>query len=336
MSRKEVIMYKRLSMELTTKCDNALSALRQIDNVIESINNNELNKNNKLLNKYAKYLQKTKKSLINKIEHTKQQIQQARTKRNEDYIAQYKRDSIINKTNELAKAVSKLTTAEFYVVRQMINNNLISDEQKPKQETPNLSSLAIAAKQILVDKIKQIDDFAIRELAFNQLSKNIVPYDEIIKNATSEYNTLLNKSSFAQDIANKLKFFCVDQEKIDYILSQELNINTIEAINEMVNNVINDVMLKNKTLKAIIEAIKARGFVVDMQNDFKIDHKTNIAKLIAKKPSGQIAEFEISLNGKLMYHFDNYQGQTCQNDIKPFLNDLENIYGIDIVNREVI
>ena len=91
MSRKEVIMYKRLSMELTTKCDNALSALRQIDNVIESINNNELNKNNKLLNKYAKYLQKTKKSLINKIEHTKQQIQQARTKRNEDYIAQYKR-----------------------------------------------------------------------------------------------------------------------------------------------------------------------------------------------------------------------------------------------------
>ena len=58
MSRKEVIMYKRLSMELTTKCSNALLALYQIDDVVKSINNNESSKNNKVLIKYSNYYSK--------------------------------------------------------------------------------------------------------------------------------------------------------------------------------------------------------------------------------------------------------------------------------------
>ena len=322
MSRKEVIMYKKLSMELTTKCSNALLALNQIDDVVESINNNESSKNNKVLIKYSKYLQKTKQSLVNKIEYTKEVIQKARNKRNEDYIAQYKRDKIIDRTNELVKAVSKLTGAESYVISQMVKENLIHDP--------------IPGNQFLADKINQLDDFALRELALIQLSKNISSYDEIIKNATHEYNRLLNKSNFAQDIINKLRFFCVDNEKIKKIMSQELNINSVEAIIEDVNNLINDVILKNKILKAIIDAIKARGFIIDAQTGFKIDHKTNTAKLIAKKPSGQIAEFEISLDGKLMYDFNNYKGQTCQNDIRNFLDDLQSIYDVDIVSREVI
>ena len=322
MSRKEVIMYKRLSMELTTKCSNALLALYQIDDVVKSINNNESSKNNKVLIKYSNYLQKTKKSLVNKIEYTKEVIQQARSKRNEDYIAQFKRDKIIDRVNELVKAVLKLTGAESYVISQMVKENLISD--------------AIPTNHFLIEQIKQLDDFAMRELAFKQLSDGISSYNEIIKNATNEYNRLLNKSNFAQDTFNKLRFFCVDNEKIKKILSQELNINTVETINEDVNNAINDVILKNKTLKAIIDAIKSRGFVIDMQNGFKMDRQTNTAKLIAKKSSGQTVEFEISLDGELMYHFDNYKGQTCQNDIINFLDDLKNIYDFDIVNREVI
>ena len=36
-----------------------------------------------------------------------------------------------------------------------------------------------------------------------------------------------------------------------------------------------------------------------------------------------------------MYHFEGYEGGTCSNDIEPFLQVLEDIYGIHIVKEKV-
>ena len=73
------------------------------------------------------------------------------------------------------------------------------------------------------------------------------------------------------------------------------------------------------------------------QLDFalKIDKEKNIVKLVALKASGQTAEFEIQINGKFMYHFEGYEGLACNKDITPFIEDLKNVYDINILHEEV-
>jgi len=58
--------------------------------------------------------------------------------------------------------------------------------------------------------------------------------------------------------------------------------------------------------------------------------------MIAQKASGEWAEFKIMLDGKFIYRFDGYEGQACQNDIQPFMRDLEEIYGVKIKEQQEI
>ena len=43
-----------------------------------------------------------------------------------------------------------------------------------------------------------------------------------------------------------------------------------------------------------------------------------------------------NLDGKFVYKFDGYEGQACQDDIQPFMNDLEEIYGIKVIKQTEI
>ena len=110
---------------------------------------------------------------------------------------------------------------------------------------------------------------------------------------------------------------------------------SIDEANAIANEAITDETIRKETLKVIIKAIKDRGFIVDTKKNLKIDKERNIVKLVALKASGQMAEFEIQLNGKFMYHFDEYEGHACKKDIEPFLEDLKNIYDINILHEEV-
>jgi hypothetical protein len=90
--------------------------------------------------------------------------------------------------------------------------------------------------------------------------------------------------------------------------------------------------VRKKTLKVILECIEGKGFIVDRKN-IKLQKEKNEVVMIAQKASGERAEFRIMLDGKFIYHFDGYEGQACQNDIKPFMQDLEKIYGIKVMDR---
>lgn len=39
------------------------------------------------------------------------------------------------------------------------------------------------------------------------------------------------------------------------------------------------------------------------------------------------------MDGKFEYCFDGYEGQACQKDIEPFMKDLEEVYGIKVLNQ---
>ena len=42
------------------------------------------------------------------------------------------------------------------------------------------------------------------------------------------------------------------------------------------------------------------------------------------------------LDGKFIYHFHGYEGQACQKDIEPFMQDLEEVYGIHVTKQTEI
>ena len=155
-------------------------------------------------------------------------------------------------------------------------------------------------------------------------------FEEILSKAQREYDLLINKKteSAIAEIKEALKNSGVSEEVLN-------EVKTIDEANKIANESITDEKIRKETLKVIIKAIKARGFIVDTKNNLKIDKERNVVKLVALKASGQMAEFEIQLNGKFMYHFDEYEGKECKKDIEPFLEDLKNIYDINILHEEV-
>lgn len=93
--------------------------------------------------------------------------------------------------------------------------------------------------------------------------------------------------------------------------------------------------VRQKSLKIIMQAIKARGFAVD-KNNIKIQRETNEVVMIAQKASGEKAEFRVFLDGKFIYAFHGYEGQACQKDIGSFMQDLEEVYGVHITKTQEI
>ena len=99
-----------------------------------------------------------------------------------------------------------------------------------------------------------------------------------------------------------------------------------------------DAIIKEKkrkeSLKIILKAIKSQGFIVNPIED--VVRQGDQVVLRAHKAGGQVAKFTVNLSGKFIYDFGGYEGQACQNDIEPFLKDLEEVYGVVLVNRHEI
>ena len=109
----------------------------------------------------------------------------------------------------------------------------------------------------------------------------------------------------------------------------------IAAMQEAATTEIVGEKVRQKSLKIIMQAIKARGFVVD-KNNIKIKRDTNEVVLVALKASGEKAEFRVFLDGKFIYDFRGYEGQACQKDIEPFMHDLEEVYGVKVTSQQTI
>ena len=96
-----------------------------------------------------------------------------------------------------------------------------------------------------------------------------------------------------------------------------------------------DERLRRSAIAAIVRSLTSRGFLVDRSNIRHI-RETDTVKLVASKPGGQTAEFSIDLQGRFMYHFQGYEWSACEKDIGPLERDLEEVYGIRMVDRVTV
>lgn len=332
MSHKVTISYEGLTIQIQAECDNAIHSLCKIDRVLEKIHNTANKLETSKVKEYERYLLKSKTLIKKKIEDFKKTLDQYRhLKKIGDFSVQNEYNEVRNRltkqSSELAHIVSELTGSKLAVIDQMINDGLINAGQSLLEKSRGVINIDAD----LLNKINTIDDISLRELAYRELlNGENESFNTILRKAKSKYDILLEKK------VNQVVNECKSELQTRGISSNIIeNINSIDEATQITNQAIVDEKVRKDTLKIIIKSIRDRGFIVDTKKNLKIDRKNNIVKLVALKASGQKAEFDIQLSGKFMYHFDGYEGQACNKDITPFMDDLKNIYDINVLHEEV-
>lgn len=122
----------------------------------------------------------------------------------------------------------------------------------------------------------------------------------------------------------------VEPREIEQALSGDKDIATL---NQCANQAIVSEELRKKAIKKIRKCVQQRGFMVDKGN---IRKNGDTVTMIAHKIGGETATFTINIDGSFIYDFQGYEDQACQKDIEPFVKDLEEVYGVDLMDRKEI
>jgi len=352
MSHQVTVDFEGLSTQIQIQCETAAHSLCKIDKTLENVRKNASRIQTQKLKEYEEYLLNSKDTIQKQIDLFTAKLEEykalkiQRIDSDVRYASGAQNVSMVNKWNELnttlktegqnlARLVADLTGAKLAVIDQLVNEGLLEEITNVSQELQNQINGVKTFDQSLLGQINAIDDVSLRELAYQQLVKGNVDFNSIMSNAQQEYDKILGRSSFVEDIKEEMKASGVSQEEIQEITSKPITAQTVNEMAANANTAIADEKIRKETLKVIIKSIKDRGFVVDTKKNLKIERQRNVVKLVAVKPDGKTAEFEISLNGKFMYRFEGYEGQACNKDINPFIEDLKNVYDINILHEEV-
>jgi len=337
MSHQVTVNYEGMSIQIQAQCDTAVHSLCKIDKTLENIHKTASKLESSKVKEYEKYLMDSKELIKDKIEKFKGTLEKYKALKQvtggDSVMAEYEqvRVQLQRQASELSSVVNELTGSKLEVINQMINDGLLDLGTATSQNLLNKINGVVSVPQEIINKINSIEDISLRELAYREvLNDNNLNYESALANAKIKYDELLGKrtTKVIEEYKEELKNNGVSSEALD-------NVRTIEEATAITNEAITDEKIRKETLKVIIKAIKERGFIVDTKKNLKIDKEKNIVKLVALKASGQTAEFEIQLNGKFMYHFEGYEGLACNKDITPFIEDLRNVYDINILHEEV-
>lgn len=337
MSHQVTVNYEGMSIQIQAQCDTAVHSLCKIDKTLESIHKTASKLESLKVKEYEKYLIDSKEFIKNKIKNFKGTLEKYKELKQvtggDSVRTEYEqvRVQLQKQALELSNVVNELTGAKLEVINQMINDELVGFAATTTQNFLNKINGVVSVSQEIIDKINSIEDVSLRELAYREvLNDNSLNYESALINAQKKYDELLEKrtAKVIEEYKEELKNNGISSEVLN-------NVRTIEEATKVTNESITDEKIRRETLKVIIKAIKERGFIVDTKKNLKIDKEKNIVKLVALKASGQVAEFEIQLNGRFMYHFEGYEGLACNKDITPFIEDLKNVYDINILHEEV-
>ena len=349
MSHKVTVDFEGLTIQIQSQCETAAHSLCKIDKVLGRIHETASKLETSKVKEYEAYLLKSKdqiQKLINEF-NASLEYYKALKKQSFDMDVRYggadskalaEKYKQLNTTlrvqgENLVRTVNELTGSKLEVIDQMINEGLLNAGQESAQNLLNKMNGVLNISKSVIEKINQIEDVSLRELAYREMVNEAnagLGFDELVSKAQAEYDILVGKKTrqVIEECKAELKANGVAPEVVE-------KAKTVDEANAMMNAAITDEKVRKETLKVIIKAIKERGFIVDTKKNLKIDKEKNIVKLVALKASGQTAEFEIQLNGKFMYHFEGYEGLACNKDITPFIEDLKNVYDINILHEEV-
>jgi hypothetical protein len=327
----------------------ASSQLCKLDKMLDALERGSTRLLSSQTEALRKEISKTKQELQNKIDSViskaRRNASRGQVVVDSDFMGEHsKAYGVINEAKELEIMVARLSDTKLVemesLLNQLMNGQLASHQEK-------LKNLALGKVQInhdVQERINAIGDEVIRqyvylawvnnpEAGFDSLYAVAIQMKETADN--QQYASVENKK--IEEIKSELRDEKIDEKTIERIVGQNYGSarERIRKAQENANAEIISEKVRRESVKIIVQAIKKRGFMVDGKS-IRIDRDNNQVNIVAQKPSGAKAEFKVYMDGKFEYRFDGYEGQTCQKDIQPFMDDLEEVYGIKVVKQTEI
>ena len=339
MSHQVQIDYQAIAVQCNCVCEVAEKQLKELDEMIEKLESAStqlLNDETELL---KKQIQKERDELFEKIENVRECANENALKGkcsvDSDSLEYHQREEAINAARALQNTVNILASDKIIAfdetLRTLLGDKLQEDYRKLLERSNGVVTIS-GQIQSLVDSIP---DVALRQFVYLAYIKDNSLSGEALISAGKELMGKTYESRVEEERAKiraELESARVEKTVIEKVVDGGKSISemresaTAEIVGEKV---------RQKSLKIIMDAIKQRGFIVDKKN-IKINRESNEVVMVALKASGEKAEFRVFLDGKFIYDFRGYEGQACQNDIEPFMKDLEEIYGVHVTKTQEI
>lgn len=185
-------------------------------------------------------------------------------------------------------------------------------------------------KQQLISELNHIKDQSEAKAEKKRQSIKDQSQQEATKKMVEELAKDIQRENLPEKQSAELK-----SQLQNAISDPNLSFSILQSLVQDTDKALVDESIRKEMVKAVYASLKQAGFSVLTPKLVKNDDD-DVVVIQAHRPSGNQAKFKIELDGKMRYEFDNYRGQTCQEDMKQVLPKLEEIYGVNLSEERVI
>lgn len=341
MSHQVEIDYRNIAARCESICEVAEAVLQKLDDMLAKLQKTSASLSNDQTKALAERIESEKSNLRGRIGEVRKKAEQdallGTVKTDYDVLRGQYRDDTVRMAEELRQKSDRLQSQSLVEFEGLLSAIL---GEKLRDNYQRLLRREAVVPPSVQRELDLIEDVVLRNFTYlaylrdNTLSgEALLEAGRIMSAQTYEQRCAAETEKIRAELAAAK----LDGRIIEKVLRQKgenarvsLSAMRSAATQELVGE-----KMRQKSLKIIIDAVRARGFIVDKKN-IKINRETNEVVMVALKASGEKAQFRIFLDGKFIYDFRGYEGQACQKDIQPFLKDLEEVYGIEVVKRTEI
>ena len=344
MSHQTQIDYQHIATQCKSVCELAEKQLAEMDKLLQEMKNNSSSILNEQAEAFKISVQEEQRKLqlnIDKVRAAAEVQAKKGTVTVDNEKEEYRhRNDAIAAAEALKAQVDKLASSklvEFQGLLETLLKTSIEENNRRLLEKSNGIVTASSSVQRLLDGIT---DAMLKQFTYLAYLQDPTLSGDDLLAAGRRLSEETYESRYEREVEKiraELQAAKVEKEEIEKITAKkdDSKRESLVAMREAASKEIVDEKVRRQALKVITQAIRARGFIVD-KNNIKIKKETNEVVMVALKASGEKAEFRIFLDGKFIYHFHGYEGQACQKDIEPFMQDLEEVYGIHVIKQTEI
>ena len=338
MSRTVTINYEQIAIQCESVCEVARGQLAELDKMLAELEMNSSRLLNEQSEELKRRIEREKASILEKIDNLLTKANTAAIKgtvKVDDHSKEYReRNAVIDEANVLKSYTNEFAANMLPSMRALLETLLADSIAANQARMIDRAKGIVTLDSGIMAFLNSIDDEILRQFTYIAYIRDSSLSGVALLEAGK---ALMNESvedryeKEAELIRAELAAAKVPAETAEKIVETG---KSIAEIREAATTEIVGEKVRHKTIKIIMKAIAERGFIVDKKN-IKINRETNEVTLVALKASGERATFRVFLDGKFIYDFRGYEGQACQNDIAPFMEDLEDVYGVRVTSSEV-
>ncbi len=356
MSHQVQVDYQAIAVRCGAVCDVAQKRLKELDDLMESVRSVSASLQTAEVRALEASIEKERDALAREIENVRAQADaNARHGSASDGMYSYSdsdRYAHINNplqaATDLQERADALASGRIIEFRSLIDAALSESIQTDARKARERRSGVVTTDADTMAVLDSIEDDVLRQFTHLAYIRDNTLTGDALRAAGAALMQEMTTKAYEQrleeekrniraeldaarvDAATAAKVMSADRDSSGATAKEKL-----AAVRESATQEIVGEKIRQKSMRLIMKAIQDRGFIVDKKN-IKINRETNEVNMIALKASGEKAKFTVFLDGKFIYDFRGYEGQACQKDIQPFLDDLETVYGIHITDQKEI